>query len=152
MGPPHTIPEAILSSTRPYSTTTHHRRTNVPSSSTSLQHRGCRPNLSCSSMYFQMMCASRPAHHRARASAMTPCACRYICHSHHKSQLHQTTANPRPVNGGPTMGSPDCPPTNGNGIVVSSQPIAINSPENTWTSPDMGGVNIKNLPPTSGHI
>jgi len=38
------------------------------------------------------------------------------------------------------MGSPDSPP-NGNGIVVSSQPIVINIPD---------GVNTNNLPLTSG--
>lgn len=35
-------------------------------------------------------------------------------------------------------------------IAVAPRPRSIRAPENTWISLDMGGVNLKNLPPTSG--
>jgi len=69
---------------------------------------------------------------------------------------------PTETNGSAGGGSPESSPTNGNGVVNSqrpstpglmaeaSRPTVIRPPENTWTSLDMGGVNIKNLPPTSG--
>ncbi|KDR67582.1 hypothetical protein GALMADRAFT_216426 [Galerina marginata CBS 339.88] len=113
-------------------------------------------------MKCEMIRASRSAHHRARASAM---ASRTVA----KSAIPITNPNlikppptPDQTNGGPIEGSPDSSPTNGNGTLISqrastpgplieaSRPTAVRPPENTWTSLDMGGVNIKNLPPTSG--
>jgi len=35
-------------------------------------------------------------------------------------------------------------------IAVAPRPHTIRPPQNTWTSLDMGGVNLKNLPPNSG--
>lgn len=35
-------------------------------------------------------------------------------------------------------------------IAVAPRPHTIRSPQNTWNSLDMGGVNLKNLPPNSG--
>ena len=110
---------------------------------------------------FQMVRASRSPHHRARASAM---ASRTVT----KSAIPITNPNlvkpPPPTEqpNGNAEASPDSSPVNGNGTVVSqrpstpgplveaSRPTAIKPPENTWTSLDMGGVNIKNLPSTSG--
>uniref|UniRef100_A0A8H7Y6Z8 CCR4-Not complex 3'-5'-exoribonuclease subunit Ccr4 n=1 Tax=Psilocybe cubensis TaxID=181762 RepID=A0A8H7Y6Z8_PSICU len=113
-------------------------------------------------MKCEMVRASRSPHHRARASAM---ASRTVA----KSAIPITNPNlikppptPEQSNGGMGDGSPDGSPVNGNGVVNSqrpstpgltteiSRPTAIKPPENTWTSLDMGGVNIKNLPPTSG--
>jgi len=87
-----------------------------------------------------MMCASRSAHHRARASAMAPRAVTTSAFPITHLNLIKSPPTPDPKNGGPTMGSPDSPP-NGNSIVVSSQPTVINIPD---------GVNTNNLPLTSG--
>lgn len=35
-------------------------------------------------------------------------------------------------------------------VIEAARPTASKPPENTWTSLDMGGVNIKNIPPNSG--
>ncbi|KAF9547701.1 hypothetical protein CPC08DRAFT_729657 [Agrocybe pediades] len=110
----------------------------------------------------EMIRAARSPHHRARASAM---ASRTVT----KSAIPITNPNlikapPATDSNGSTTsgGSPDSSPPNGNGVVSSqrpstpalmaeaSRPTAIKPPENTWTSLDMGGVNIKNLPSTSG--
>jgi CCR4-NOT transcription complex subunit 6 len=57
-------------------------------------------------------------------------------------------------NGSPTASPPGATlerpaSTTGTPIEVP-RPTAVKPPENTWTSLDMGGINLKNLPPTSG--
>ncbi|KAF8971229.1 Endonuclease/exonuclease/phosphatase [Flammula alnicola] len=105
-------------------------------------------------MKCEIIRASRSAHHRARASAM---ASRTVT----KSAIPITNPNlikPPPTetngNGNGGGGSPDASPTHPSStagpIAEAPRPTAIKPPENTWTSLDMGGVNIKNLPPTSG--
>lgn len=100
-----------------------------------------------------MVRASRSPHHRARASAM---ASRTVT----KSAIPIT--NPNLIKATPTepngiAGSPDSSP-NGNrpssavgSMAEASRPTAIiKPPDNTWTSLDMSGINIKHLPHTSG--
>ncbi|KAE9403927.1 hypothetical protein BT96DRAFT_989906 [Gymnopus androsaceus JB14] len=87
---------------------------------------------------------SRSPHHRARASAM---ASRTVA----KSAIPITNPNPKP----PPDESEGALLSNGNASHPSSTvaPIAEPSrsrPESNWTSLDMGGVNIKNLPSNSG--
>ncbi|KIK69092.1 hypothetical protein GYMLUDRAFT_635803 [Collybiopsis luxurians FD-317 M1] len=88
---------------------------------------------------------SRSPHHRARASAM---ASRTVA----KSAIPITNPNPKPP---PEELSDSSILENGNASHPSStvapiaQPIRPR-PESNWTSLDMGGVNIKNLPPNSG--
>ncbi len=77
-----------------------------------------------------------------------------------KSAIPITNPNlvkPTPVE--PSIDSPDASPTGGKvnhpsstvGPVAEAPRLtAIKPPENTWTSLDMGGVNIKNIPATSG--
>lgn len=119
----------------------------------------------------QMIRASRSPHHRARASAM---ASRTV----QKSAIPITNPNAvKPVEGvngaskdvdaTSVTGSPSVTsasevsptPANANAnnststvtpIVETPRLIAPKLPKNTWSSLDMGGVNIKNLPPTSG--
>ncbi|KAJ3860808.1 glucose-repressible alcohol dehydrogenase transcriptional effector [Lentinula novae-zelandiae] len=92
---------------------------------------------------------SRSPHHRARASAM---ASRTVA----KSAIPITNPNPNPK---PPPEEPllsDSPPlANGNASHPSSTVAPIAEPprprsEATWTSLDMGGVGIKNLPSNSG--
>ena len=57
-------------------------------------------------------------------------------------------ASPAQSNGSPAMAA-----THPSGTVAPVEvprPTAPKPPENTWTSLDMGGVNIKNIPPNSG--
>jgi CCR4-NOT transcription complex subunit 6 len=107
-----------------------------------------------------MIRSSRAPHHRARASAM---ASRTVA----KSAIPITNPNlikpPPPETNGTTKdsetdssGSPSAPSAAVNHpsstvapIAEAPRPTAVKPPENTWNSLDMGGVNIKNLPPTS---
>ncbi|TFK44154.1 Endonuclease/exonuclease/phosphatase [Crucibulum laeve] len=100
----------------------------------------------------EMIRSSRSPHHRARASAM---ASRTVT----KSAIPITNPNvikPPPSESKETDSAPsttDSPITNHPSSTVG--PVAprltsIKPPENTWNSLDMGGVNLKNLPPTSG--
>ncbi|OBZ70885.1 Glucose-repressible alcohol dehydrogenase transcriptional effector [Grifola frondosa] len=120
----------------------------------------------------EMIRASRSPHHRARASAM---ASRTV----QKSAIPITNPNaikPVEINGTSTKDvesvastSPSTPsgapaessPTSVNAsanhpsstvapIADTPRPTAPRPPVNTWQSLDMGGVGIKNIPPTSG--
>lgn len=111
--------------------------------------------------FFQMIRSSRSPHHRARASAM---AARSVA----KSAITITNPNKSPpeVNGSSkdsnASASPEIQTSDGSPsvtnhpsstvapIAVAPRPHSIRPPENTWNSLDMGGVNIKNLPSTSG--
>lgn len=111
-----------------------------------------------------MIRASRSPHHRARASAM---ASRTVQKSAIPIQ-NPNAVKPPEVNGNTkdgengasssstavANGSPSSASATGASATTAAlaerpRPIAP-KPENTWTSLDMGGVNIKNLPPTSG--
>lgn len=107
-----------------------------------------------------MVRASRSPHHRARASAM---ASRTITKSipitnpnqvkpppplttetngkDHSPESSQSSPNNQPVNHPSSTVAP---------IAEAPRPTANKRPENTWTSLDMGGLNIKNIPRTSG--
>ncbi|OCH84199.1 hypothetical protein OBBRIDRAFT_741999 [Obba rivulosa] len=121
----------------------------------------------------EMIRASRSPHHRARASAM---ASRTV----QKSAIPITNPNAVPLADVPNGATKDgdattnSSPSTTNGVASGSSPrsgsVAVNHPsstvapiaeiprptapnrppENTWNSLDMGGVNIKNIPPTSG--
>ncbi|KAF8893561.1 Endonuclease/exonuclease/phosphatase [Infundibulicybe gibba] len=116
----------------------------------------------------EMSRSSRSPHHRARTSAM---ASRTVT----KSAIPITNPNlvkqlPAETNGAPKesdspqdIPDPDpaeASPTNGAAvnhpsstvapIAEAPRPTAIRPPENTWNSLDMGGVKIKNIPPSSG--
>ncbi|KAF9474705.1 hypothetical protein BDN70DRAFT_815210 [Pholiota conissans] len=107
-------------------------------------------------MKCEVIRASRSPHHRARQNAM---ASRTVT----KSAIPITNPNlvkppPTEANGNANE-SPDTSPTSGKAnhpsstagpVAEAPRPTSIKPPENTWTSLDMGGVNIKNLPPTSG--
>ncbi|XP_006457329.1 hypothetical protein AGABI2DRAFT_79322 [Agaricus bisporus var. bisporus H97] len=107
-----------------------------------------------------MVRSSRSPHHRARANAM---AARSVT----KSAI--TIANPNKpppeVNGISGDSSPSSVHTHAEGspnnhhpsvtahvapISLTPRPFSLRPPENNWTSLDMGGVNIKNLPSSSG--
>lgn len=113
-----------------------------------------------------MIRSSRSPHHRARASAM---ASRTVT----KSAIPITNPNlvkpPPELNGNGVLkesdsitgagsdseGSPvgsaaNHPSSTVPPIAQAPRPTAIRRPENTWNSLDMGGVNIKNLPSSSG--
>ncbi|GJE92741.1 glucose-repressible alcohol dehydrogenase transcriptional effector [Phanerochaete sordida] len=118
-------------------------------------------------MKCEMIRASRSPHHRARASAM---ASRTV----QKSAIPITNPNAVKVidpNGAAKDGEANGTPTSTSSTAVANgasptstaggsttaasvaerpRPTAPKAPANTWTSLDMGGVNIKNLPPTSG--
>src|ERR1700730_579185 len=105
-----------------------------------------------------MIRSSRSPHHRARASAM---ASRTVA----KAVIPITNPNKLlEINGKPD-GSPasssalesNSPPSLVNHpsstvgpISEVPRPTASRPPESTWTSLDMGGVSIKNIPSTSG--
>ncbi|GLB37012.1 putative glucose-repressible alcohol dehydrogenase transcriptional effector [Lyophyllum shimeji] len=109
----------------------------------------------------EMIRSSRSPHHRARASAM---ASRTVT----KSAIPITNPNfvkpPTEVNGAakdpdtsdPSDSSPGSagavnhPSSTVAPIAEAPRPTSIRPPESTWNSLDMGGVNIKNIPPTSG--
>ncbi|KAF8070084.1 glucose-repressible alcohol dehydrogenase transcriptional effector [Lyophyllum atratum] len=109
----------------------------------------------------EMIRSSRSPHHRARASAM---ASRTVT----KSAIPITNPNfvkpPPEINGlakdtdssDPSDSSPvsagavNHPSSTVAPIAEAPRPTSIRPPENTWNSLDMGGVNIKNIPPTSG--
>lgn len=107
----------------------------------------------------EMIRASRSPHHRARASAM---ASRTVT----KSAIPITNPNLKAaaeVNGskegegsekgeGKAEASPhiDHPNPATGPVSETPRPHAVERPENTWNSLDMGGVFIKNIPPTSG--
>ncbi|KZT21426.1 hypothetical protein NEOLEDRAFT_1139540 [Neolentinus lepideus HHB14362 ss-1] len=108
----------------------------------------------------EMIRASRSPHHRARASAM---ASRTVT----KSAIPITNPNlAKPaaeINGtkegensekieDKSEASPhiDHPNPATGPVSDTPRPNAIGRPENTWNSLDMGGVFIKNIPPTSG--
>ncbi|KAA1471720.1 glucose-repressible alcohol dehydrogenase transcriptional effector [Dentipellis sp. KUC8613] len=124
----------------------------------------------------EMIRASRSPHHRARASAM---ASRTVTKSaipitnpnkppppangavkDSESSASVDGANGATVNGstngaGPspkssTANTVDHPSSTVAPIAEISRPSEVKRPENTWNSLDMGGVQIKNLPPTSG--
>ncbi|KAF8149473.1 Endonuclease/exonuclease/phosphatase [Crassisporium funariophilum] len=104
-----------------------------------------------------MIRSSRTPHHRARASAM---ASRTVT----KSAIPITNPNlikPPPTPPAKEVISPDSSPTSGGGVInhpsstvapiaEAPRPTAIKPPENTWSALDMGGLNIKNIPSTSG--
>ncbi|KAI0319169.1 Endonuclease/exonuclease/phosphatase [Amylostereum chailletii] len=112
-------------------------------------------------MKYDMIRASRSPHHRARANAM---ASRTVP----KSAIPITNPNkPPPEPNGPTKDggspallentthpSPKTAAANANHPSSTVGPIArpytVRPTTNTWTSLDMGGVQIKNLPATSG--
>jgi CCR4-NOT transcription complex subunit 6 len=108
----------------------------------------------------KMIRSSRSPHHRARASAM---ASRTVT----RSAIPITNPNSKPSTdmngakddeGAPLDTSPSSqsatsanhPSSTVAPIMEAPRPTAIRPPQNTWNSLDMGGVNIKNLPPTSG--
>ncbi|KAI0268726.1 Endonuclease/exonuclease/phosphatase [Gloeopeniophorella convolvens] len=113
----------------------------------------------------EMIRASRSPHHRARASAM---ASRTVT----KSAIPITNPNkpppdatPKESDGAENGASPNTSgelTTNGVNSNINHpsstvapvaevpRPTATKPPENSWSSLDMGGVQIKNLPPTSG--
>ncbi|KAI0081942.1 hypothetical protein K474DRAFT_1655835 [Panus rudis PR-1116 ss-1] len=113
----------------------------------------------------EMVRASRSPHHRARASAM---AARTV----HKSAIPITNPNLKNAETNGTTNDEEnstAASSNGNGspsvagavaashpsstvapVAQAPRPTAPKPPENTWTSLDMGGVNIKNIPPSSG--
>ncbi|EDR11685.1 uncharacterized protein LACBIDRAFT_142382, partial [Laccaria bicolor S238N-H82] len=116
----------------------------------------------------EMIRSARSPHHRARTSAM---ASRTVA----KSAIPITNPNlvkpplPAELNGTASeVSSPttsdrpaSSPPINGNAVNRPSSTVAapaeafrptsiMKPPENTWSSLDMGGLNIKNLPATSG--
>jgi len=106
-----------------------------------------------------MIRSCRSPHHRARASAM---ASRTIT----KSAIPITNPNlvksVPDVNGGAkdedstaeseelSIAGVNHPSSTVAPIAEAPRPTSIRPPENTWNSLDMGGVNIKNIPPTSG--
>ncbi|KII92626.1 hypothetical protein PLICRDRAFT_102997 [Plicaturopsis crispa FD-325 SS-3] len=106
----------------------------------------------------ELVRSSRSPHHRARASAM---ASRTVA----KSAIPITNPNvvkPPPETKEPNINgaagdSPqasgavaDHPSSTVAPVAQAAQPIAARPPGNTWNSLDMGGVNIKSIPPTSG--
>ncbi|THG94891.1 hypothetical protein EW026_g6669 [Hermanssonia centrifuga] len=122
-------------------------------------------------MKCEMIRASRSPHHRARASAM---ASRTVQKAaipiQNPNAVKITDMNGNGI-GKEAEGTADTPKSttsgaNGSPVAAASpaghpsstvapiaeapRPMTLKPPENTWTSLDMGGVNIKNLPPTSG--
>ncbi|KAG5641853.1 hypothetical protein DXG03_004112 [Asterophora parasitica] len=104
----------------------------------------------------EMIRSSRSPHHRARASAM---ASRTVT----KSAIPITNPNfvkPTPESIKDDASSDDASPATPGAvnhpsstvapIAEAPRPTSIRPPENTWNSLDMGGVNIKNIPSTSG--
>lgn len=84
----------------------------------------------------EMVRAARSPHHRARASAM---AARTVT----KSAIPITNPNATPVD--------SSPPNHPSSTAAPEAPRPTASrPESSWNSLDMGGVNIKTIPPTSG--
>ncbi|KAF6763344.1 glucose-repressible alcohol dehydrogenase transcriptional effector [Ephemerocybe angulata] len=119
-----------------------------------------------------MIRQSRSPHHRARASAM---ASRTVPKSaipitNPNSKITITSPKPEAANGRPktfedlsttaastssepatkSPGTPTHPSSTTAPIAEFQRPTATKPPENTWGSLDMGGVNIKNLPASSG--
>ncbi|RPD52340.1 hypothetical protein L226DRAFT_457927 [Lentinus tigrinus ALCF2SS1-7] len=119
---------------------------------------------------YEMVRAAKSPHHRARASAM---AARTV----HKSAIPITNPNavkPPETNGvakdgeagittspsAKSQAASESSPTIASALanhpsstvapVETSRPTAPKPPGNTWQSLDMGGVGIKNIPPTSG--
>ncbi|THU94152.1 hypothetical protein K435DRAFT_799104 [Dendrothele bispora CBS 962.96] len=106
----------------------------------------------------EMIRSSRSPHHRARASAM---ASRNVT----KSAIPITNPNAvkspeqQPANRDSTA-TPLSESTNGTALDHPSSTVApvaeaprqssSRPPDHVWTALDMGGINIKNLPPTSG--
>src|ERR1700722_6663646 len=104
-----------------------------------------------------MIRSSRSPHHRARASAM---ASRTVT----KAAIPITNPNKSlEINGkedgspSSSLADPDSFPPNANHpsstvapITEAPRPTANRPPESAWNSLDMGGVNIKNIPSTSG--
>ncbi|KAH8107728.1 Endonuclease/exonuclease/phosphatase [Cristinia sonorae] len=104
-----------------------------------------------------MIRASRSPHHRARASAM---AARTVQKAAIPIQ-NPNAVKPIEVNGSKdtdsdsnAAGSPSTvtlvPATVGTPVTELNRITVQKPPQNTWSSLDMGGVNIKNIPPTSG--
>ncbi|KAF5385920.1 hypothetical protein D9615_002602 [Tricholomella constricta] len=112
----------------------------------------------------EMIRSSRSPHHRARASAM---ASRTVT----KSAIPITNPNfvkpPAEINGSTTSakdsdssdpsdsspvsaGAVNHPSSTVAPITEAPRPTSIRPPENNWNSLDMGGVNIKNIPHSSG--
>ncbi|KAG6919371.1 hypothetical protein DXG01_006920 [Tephrocybe rancida] len=106
----------------------------------------------------EMIRSSRSPFHRARASAM---ASRTVA----KSAIPITNPNfvkpPLEANGGSDSDHSDLSPASVAAGAVNHpsstvapikapRPTSIRPPENSWSSLDMGGVSIKNIPPTSG--
>ncbi|TDL26099.1 glucose-repressible alcohol dehydrogenase transcriptional effector [Rickenella mellea] len=98
---------------------------------------------------YDMVRASRSPHHRARQSALAarPAA---------KSAIPITNPNLiKPPDGDDTgsyddLTHEDHPSSTAAPIGPSPRTTTTHSPENSWTSLDMGGINLKNIPRTSG--
>ncbi|KAG6817489.1 hypothetical protein H0H87_008114 [Tephrocybe sp. NHM501043] len=106
----------------------------------------------------EMIRSSRSPFHRARASAL---ASRNVA----KAAIPITNPNfvkpPPDVNGAPESDPSDSSPASVAAGAVNHpsstvapikapRPTSIRPPENSWSSLDMGGVNLKNIPQTSG--
>ena len=106
-----------------------------------------------------MIRSSRSPHHRARASAMasrtvTKSAIPITNPNLIKPQTPATEVNEKDSD------SPDSSPSSAIAanhpsstvapIAQAPRPTAIKAPENTWNALDMGGLNIKNIPSSSG--
>lgn len=109
-----------------------------------------------------MIRSSRSPHHRARASAM---ASRTVTRSAIPITNPNSTKPSSSIDGNgmkdddaasntspssQSASSANHPSSTVAPISEAPRPTAIRPPQNTWGSLDMGGMNIKNLPPTSG--
>ncbi|KAL6303570.1 Endonuclease/exonuclease/phosphatase [Sparassis latifolia] len=118
-----------------------------------------------------MIRVSRSPHHRARASAMASRTVQKAAipitnpnavkppDTNGTSKKEQDGAGSSPSSASrpasessptPASGTANHPSSLVAPISEASRPTASKPPENTWNSLDMGGVNIKNIPPTSG--
>ena len=111
----------------------------------------------------KMIRSSRSPHHRARASAMAsrtvtksaipitnPNAVKPTTEVNGVSEsTKEVESTPELEEASPTAGV-NHPSSTVAPIAEAPRPTAIRPPENTWNSLDMGGVNIKNIPPSSG--
>ncbi|KAF9236334.1 Endonuclease/exonuclease/phosphatase [Melanogaster broomeanus] len=121
----------------------------------------------------EMIRSSRSPHHRARASAMAsrtvtksaipitnpnlvkPLASTEAQESLSKeSEVLATSSTPAPTSASessPSLtGAMDNHPSSTVAPISEAPRLTAKPPQNTWNSLDMGGVNIKTLPPTSG--
>ncbi|KAG5639024.1 hypothetical protein H0H81_007637 [Sphagnurus paluster] len=102
----------------------------------------------------EMVRSSRSPHHRARASAMATRAVPKSAIPITNPNLVKTTPETNgsdttePSESSPVV--PNHPSSTVAPIAEAPRPTSIRPPENTWNSLDMGGIQIKNIPPTSG--